>query len=321
MIEGNMEIIIPTYNREKCLDNLLSQFANSPFLNYKITVIDNASEDNTLGICEKYKEIFPNLIIFRNNKNIGLSANLLRCFETATSEYMWLVGDNDYYDFSDCSDLIEALESSKFDLIFIQRFGKLDNLDLKETTIKKLADEGYTNNVIRLFATVSIYIFKSELFTSEDIQKGYDMARDLYPQLVLAKKAFEENFSIYFTNNLRTPGMNPHVSYNTLSLVRGWINANLVFNNKKLSYEGTKYFLDNKILLYSIVGGIIVGKAKKVDNYRREVNDLIIATWRVKGLFIGFFYAIIVLIVSLTPHKIAYHYYYNIYLKNLEGGD
>ena len=46
MYKKNMEIIIPTWNRAKYLDRTLSQFANSPFREYKITILNNNSTDN-----------------------------------------------------------------------------------------------------------------------------------------------------------------------------------------------------------------------------------------------------------------------------------
>lgn len=294
----NLEIIIPTWNRSEYLERTLSQFANSPFKNVKITIIDNASSDNTPEVCDKYKDIFPNFKIIRNNKNIGLSANILRCYEIAKEEYMWLVGDNDNYDFSDCSEVISAIEKSEFDLIFVQ--GN-DKTNLKKTTIHELYEAGHGNDIIGLMGTISAYILKTELFTSECLQEGYDIAGYLYPQLAFMKKACDENFSAYISSKkIRIPDKNPNVSYNTLELVDGWISSTLILE-KKYANELVKYYLGHK-LLYSILGAIIAVKARNL-KYRKTLNHLIISLIKSKGFIIGIIYAILMLCTSLIPHK------------------
>lgn len=308
----NLEIIIPTWNRFKYLERTLSQFANSPFKNCKITIIDNASTDNTPQVCEKYKNIFPNLRIIRNNKNIGLSANILRCYEIAEEKYMWLVGDNDNWDFSDCFEVINAIEESEFDLIFIQ--GN-DKTDLRKTTIHELHEKGYGNNIIGLMGTISAYILKTELFTSECLQEGYNIAKYLYPQLAFMKKACDENFSVFISSKrMRIADVNPSVSYNTLELVNGWVSSNLILE-KKYAKELLKYYLGHR-LIYSIIGSIIAVKAKNID-YRETLNDLIISIIKSKGMIIGSLYAILMLLASLVPKKLC-KYIHNRYVKKID---
>src|SRR5574344_2051051 len=114
MIEEKLEIAIPTYNRSTCLENLLSNLLKSPFVKCKITVYDNCSPDETPQICEKYEKLFPNLKIVRNKENIGGDANIMKSLETPKTCYGWVIADDDIFDFSDCDDLIEAIESEKY---------------------------------------------------------------------------------------------------------------------------------------------------------------------------------------------------------------
>lgn len=300
IMNNKLEIIIPTWNRSEYLEKTLSQFAKSPFINYKITIIDNASTDNTQEVCNKYKEIFPKFEIRRNNKNIGLAANILRCYEIATAEYLWLLGDNDEYDFTYCEDVIEAIESSEFDLIFIQN---TQNVSLKKSTVHEIINNGKMG-IVGAMGTISNYILRTDLYTSECIQEGYVIAKYLYPQLAFAKKAYADNFSIFFSENeLRIGKPNPHVEYNTLELINGWVASNLILE-KKICRFNIKTFLNHKLII-AIIGGILSAKARKINNYRRTLNDLMISLIRGKGIVIGLCYSILMLIVSLTPHKIA----------------
>lgn len=307
-MKNKLEIVIPTWNRSKYLERTLIQFQNSPFFNYKITIIDNNSSDDTPKVCEKYKQIFPNLNIIRNNKNIGLSGNILYSYTIATAEYMWLVGDNDNYDFSDCSEIFNEIEKSEIDLIFIQGNKGENEINLKTTTINELYEKGYGYDVLGIMRTISAYIFKTELYTSECIQEGYDIAKYLYPQLAFVKKAIKEDFTVYLTSKrIRIADSNPHVTYNTLELINGWVSSLLILD-KKHRNAGLKEYLGHH-LMYTIIGGIIAAKVNKVENYRKTLNNLIISIFSSKGIIIGFIYAIIMLFVSIIPYKIAKYIY------------
>lgn len=302
MVEKKMEIIIPTWNRSKLLERTLEQFKDSPFHEYKITIIDNHSDDETSQVCAKYEKIFPNLKVFHNNKNIGASANILRCYEIVTSEYTWLIGDNDFYDFTNCSEVIDAMESSKYDLIFIQ---KNNLINFKEATVDELFDNGCGGDFIRFMGNISTYIFKSDLFTSEVIQEGYMLAHTWYPHLAFTKKALNENFSVYFfQHDMRIADENPNLVFSTLESLNGWVSANLIFE-KKYMKEGIKSFILNKSLLYNIIGGIISAKANNIENYRKILNELMVTIIKAKGKFIGIVYIIIMILVSLIPSKLA----------------
>ena len=117
MIEEKLEIVLITYNRYKDLNNTLKQFYDGPFSDCKFTILDNCSDDKTKEICEKYQNLFPNINIIRHLKNIGGNANILRAVETSTSLYTWVICDDDSYDFSECQDIINAINSGKYDLI------------------------------------------------------------------------------------------------------------------------------------------------------------------------------------------------------------
>ena len=59
------------------------------------------------------------MTIIRNHLNIGGNANITQGLRTSTSEYTWLLADDDSYDFNDCEDVINALLSDKYDFIHV----------------------------------------------------------------------------------------------------------------------------------------------------------------------------------------------------------
>ena len=126
--------------------------------------------------------------------------------------------------------------------------------------------------------------------------------------VAITTKAIDENFTVYFTSKrIRIADQNPHVTYNTLELITGWVSSLLILD-KKYRDAGLKEYLGHN-LLYTIIGGIIASKVNKVKNYRKTLNNLIISIFSAKGIIIGFIYAIIMLCVSIIPYNISKYIY------------
>ncbi len=95
-----LTIAIPTYNRANHVEEKLIWLAealNGFESDCEIIITDNCSTDNTQEIVEKYQDKFINtpFTYKRQDKNLGVMPNIAYCFETATSEYVWVIGDDD----------------------------------------------------------------------------------------------------------------------------------------------------------------------------------------------------------------------------------
>lgn len=123
MLEESLQIVLLTYNRcEKLTETLKSLFAQeSPVRNLDITIIDNASTDETSAVIRLYLAKFPNLKYKKNEFNIGGNANIARAFEFETEkDYLWVLCDDDEYDWSAWGEVVEAVKN-KTDLIITSR--------------------------------------------------------------------------------------------------------------------------------------------------------------------------------------------------------
>ncbi|HUP77126.1 MAG TPA: glycosyltransferase, partial [Pirellula sp.] len=61
----------------------------------EIVVCDNASEDDTRDVVEKFRRSFPALVYFRQRENVGADRNYLKSVELASGDYCWLFGSDD----------------------------------------------------------------------------------------------------------------------------------------------------------------------------------------------------------------------------------
>lgn len=93
MIKPCLTIAIPTYNRvdklKKQINRLLMQMNE-----FDILLI---SDNSTPGFSSDELSCFNDqrLILHRNECNVGITANIVKCFERTNTDWMWLLSDDD----------------------------------------------------------------------------------------------------------------------------------------------------------------------------------------------------------------------------------
>ena len=192
-----LNIYIPSYNRpDKCLfmvTKLLKQVKN--FNNLKITILDNCSEIN-------YEEYFLNdvyipqyidkgiLKVIRNNVNIGMSANIMKCFEYSSIDtgWLWIISDDDLIRDNAIENVFNSIYETSNDVGFIKFSSK--NLLHKKTYIidsaKKLIKYISVNPRVRFNSYIFLtnIIYRIETF-KESIACAYDYNLTHCPQFIL----------------------------------------------------------------------------------------------------------------------------------------
>lgn len=113
MITEKLQIICVTYNRKDNVAETLKQLlaVESPVRHCDILILNNASTDGTDDAVSKYIAKYPNIRMVRNRRNIGGNANIARAMEFAEKDYLWILGDDDYYDFSNWAEVENAIEA------------------------------------------------------------------------------------------------------------------------------------------------------------------------------------------------------------------
>jgi glycosyltransferase involved in cell wall biosynthesis len=189
-----LQLRVITYNRAAELARTLEALATSPFRSCQITILDNHSSDATPDVCAAYRERFPRCSIVRHRSNIGASANYLRALELSTTRYTWVVGDDDFFDFSDCDDVIEALLSDRFDLLSVGSPSQSDAERGQQTTAQELHR---TTRYFSTFTFVTGVIFRTDRFDEWCFYKGYHNTCNLYPHFPFVVRMLEQNAPVY----------------------------------------------------------------------------------------------------------------------------
>src|SRR5258708_2519963 len=91
-----LTIAIPTFNRPEQLRRLVSQCLRQLDERVTLLILDNASErDPREELADLFAEAGASVRVIRHAVNVGSSANVLRCFEYATTPWVWVIGDDD----------------------------------------------------------------------------------------------------------------------------------------------------------------------------------------------------------------------------------
>jgi glycosyltransferase involved in cell wall biosynthesis len=92
-----LSILLPVFNVEpwlrQCLDSILSQ----PMLaEVEVLLLDDASTDGSLAICEEYRALHPDTLrVFSHSRNTGVSVSRNDLLDVARGRYVWFVDPDD----------------------------------------------------------------------------------------------------------------------------------------------------------------------------------------------------------------------------------
>ena len=90
-----VSILIPVYNREALIGECIQSALFQTFTDFEVIIVDNASTDNTWGICQRFAAQDKRVRVFRNEKNIGPVRNWRRCVEEAKGVYGKILWSDD----------------------------------------------------------------------------------------------------------------------------------------------------------------------------------------------------------------------------------
>ncbi len=92
-----LTIALITYNQADKLAHTLNCLAANRLDRVEIIVLDNNSSDQTSEVAESFGNglLKGKFTYVRHRVNVGAGANILRCFEHAASEWIWILGDDE----------------------------------------------------------------------------------------------------------------------------------------------------------------------------------------------------------------------------------
>ena len=188
-----LSLVIPVYNEERTLRNIVSEVIEkikSDEINLELVLVDDCSSDNSLKIAKEIASEFPFVKVFHHEKNQGKGAALKTGFMNATGDYIGIQDADLEYDPKDYLKLLKPLLEDKADVVYGSRYLKRDTrriLYFWHTFMNKgltLLTNMYTNLDITDMETCY------KLFKREVIQ-------EIAPNLKENRFGFEPEVTIY----------------------------------------------------------------------------------------------------------------------------
>lgn len=216
-----LDIFIITYNRVAKLENTFVQIfsESSPIKNFEITVIDNNSTDTTELIVQKYQKKYQNLNYTKNKYNIGGNANIVKAFLEANKKYVWVLCDDDNYQWDSWKEVEEAIIANENAIVV----GNTDEPQM---------------NIVQLFAQTSFVpgvIYKTSLIDSDVIDNMTYNISNMFPHLAISAKLINENLPFKIISKEIVVYSSPDIPLEQ-TYTRGVDNKNLHPFRKNLMY-------------------------------------------------------------------------------------
>jgi len=133
-----VSFIIPSYNRNTYLIQLLESIISQDYRDLEIIVVDDNSSDETESTMRKYADQYPFINYHRNKKNMGCGFNRGFGFNQSKGEYIVFADDDDYYTdnafLSKCLSAFEQYDDLSFvsglTYILIEKTGQKKKIEM-----------------------------------------------------------------------------------------------------------------------------------------------------------------------------------------------
>jgi hypothetical protein len=242
-----LTISIPTYNRKeylnRCLESIniaLSKINAKDKKLIAVQINDNSENSESESLIENYKYFETDIYYNRNSTNIGSDRNLAQSYLVEDSEYVLVLGDDDFL--SDCFfiDVIPVLKKNNFDIVFLKYFGLTfdEQYNFTYTSAPKIRSYNCPYSVLMdrniAITFISGLILRRDFFDKRIVEDG--LGTNLV-QVNLVFNMLQKNASACFIKrNLIAATRNNTGGYDpTIIFLEGFYNILQSFENLGLS--------------------------------------------------------------------------------------
>ncbi|MCQ2014188.1 glycosyltransferase family 2 protein [Clostridium butyricum] len=201
-----ISVIMVTYNREKLVERALNSVINQTFKEFELLLVNNGSTDNTLSVCEKYRNEDDRIKLYNIEKNKGSAYARNYAINYVNTEYLLIVDDDDYCEPKMFEHLYNMIVENNADIAIT---GCVDEYEDNKIVNKYVYDEKYIWNKEegvseflkrdKFHTAPGTKLFKTNLFENVRfiIGKRIDDIHIIYKLFVLANKVVSQGLPMY----------------------------------------------------------------------------------------------------------------------------
>jgi glycosyltransferase involved in cell wall biosynthesis len=154
-----VSILIPVFNRKGYIAERIQSALDQSFADFEVVVVDNASDDGTWEICQKFASLDQRVRIFRNESNIGPVRNWIRCAQEAKGALSKILFSDDCLEPNCLSEMVPKLDDPEVALVYCAaRIGKSrdeSSIAYSQADSSRLSSSQFLNLVLSGKAPVS----------------------------------------------------------------------------------------------------------------------------------------------------------------------
>lgn len=306
-----ISIVVPIYNVEPFLKRCINSIIEQTYTNIEIILVNDGSRDNSLSICNEYKEKDSRVIVI-NKENGGLGSARNAGINIATGKYIMFIDSDDYISNRMAERLFAIMKQQNADIVAcdfcnfyedgtVQKKEPSDSI--REFSSSEALKNMFWNNGIRWGAWNKLY--KKELFEGIRYAEGV-YSEDMATTYLLYAKSqriiwTDECLYFYFIRSTGIMKSKPPKRYADEVMI---IEELCDFYGK--NYPNLKWYPQafyGKIALNNMIG--LINSKEYEESYKHCVNALInYGKYALKADFVDTKYKFIIAAV-LVPMKVS----------------
>ena len=132
-----IDILLATYNGEEYLEEQLNSILNQTYKNFNLIISDDNSTDSTVKILDKYSKKDSRIIVYKQNRNLGVVSNFEFLLSKVESKYFMFSDQDDIWIETKIEKSINKLEETNSDIVFTDLMVVDDKLNVLYNLIFK----------------------------------------------------------------------------------------------------------------------------------------------------------------------------------------
>lgn len=281
-----ISVIIPVYNTARFLSISIKSVLNQTFKDLEIIVINDASTDNSIHICNKFKEKDNRIILIDKKQNEGVEKARYDGILAAKGDYICFVDSDDWLEKDALKRMYDKALETDADYVEIGMQRVLDRCKIIKKkanpsvmgliTQPQLFDSYYISFFGINILSVNIWgkLYKSSILKNPPQPIGLAMGEDLYFNLEIFPHLKRIYIDDYIGYNYHFGGMTTRYNKNFLP------NLKLLYNLKKRKIEKYQYskaleyiYIELKNLLISDVKQRILFKYGSQEDIISQIDQ------------------------------------------------
>ena len=202
-----VSVIMSAYNSQNTIEKSINSLLVQTYKNIEILIIDDGSNDKTIKSIMKFQNK-PNIKIFENKKNIGLTKSLNKLIKISNGKY---IARQDSDDISSPNRIMKQVEDiKKYDLDFSSSRGYIENTKRKIPGLSYYLPYSYLINyknpfihgtlLIKKAVIEEVGLYDERFYYAQDYKLMKELINKGYRYRVIGNPLYELNM----TNNIST---------------------------------------------------------------------------------------------------------------------